>query len=131
MKHSDKCNDRNDNWHKPGEAPCTSDCTANTMNNTPKTIDINAKEWFDKVNGNSYFSARMTLDLGTPDEKTFVLPFQYGYGEHYIQQALALLEAEGYQKFSGTASVREAGIILRTNKQTKCLKREVKLYGTK
>ena len=45
-----------------------------------KTIDIQAKEWFDKVNGNSYFAGTITLNYGTETEETFLLPFQYGYG---------------------------------------------------
>jgi hypothetical protein len=45
-----------------------------------KTIDINAKEWFDKVNGNSYFSAVITIDFGMPTQKEYRLPFQYGSG---------------------------------------------------
>jgi hypothetical protein len=37
-----------------------------------KTIDITALEWFDKVNGNSYFSATVTLNFGMKDQK--ILP---------------------------------------------------------
>ena len=52
-----------------------------------KTIDVNVKEWFDKVNGNSYFSGIITTDYGTKQEKNYNMPFQYGYGEHYIDMA--------------------------------------------
>ena len=31
-----------------------------------KTLDINAREWFDKVNGNSYFSAQIVVDYDLP-----------------------------------------------------------------
>jgi hypothetical protein len=34
------------------------------------TIDIQAKEWFDRINGNSYFSGQVTLDYGQETEKT-------------------------------------------------------------
>ena len=34
-----------------------------------KTIDINAKEWRDKINGNSYFSSDVTLNYGMENEK--------------------------------------------------------------
>jgi len=37
-----------------------------------KTIDINAKEWFDKINGNSYFAGTITLDFGMKTEETFL-----------------------------------------------------------
>ena len=52
-----------------------------------KTIDIQAKEWFDKVNGNSYFSGIITLNFGFPDVETFIMSFQYGYGDQYIHEA--------------------------------------------
>ena len=41
---------------------------------TIKTIDIQAKEWFDKVNGNSYFSAIATINYGLQDQKTINVP---------------------------------------------------------
>lgn len=47
-----------------------------------KNIRIEGLEWFDKVNGNSYFSARGYMD----GDLVAVLPFQYGYGDHYIDQ---------------------------------------------
>lgn len=53
----------------------------------PKTIVIKATEWFDKTYGNSYFSARVFID----GELKFFLPFQYGYGEHYIDMAFEVL----------------------------------------
>tara|TARA_R110002126_G_scaffold84218_2_gene204801 strand:- start:200 stop:532 length:333 start_codon:yes stop_codon:yes gene_type:complete len=56
-----------------------------------KTIDIQAKEWFDKVNGNSYFSGTITLNFGMKNEETFLMPFQYGYGSQYEQEAKAIL----------------------------------------
>jgi len=46
-----------------------------------KTIDVNGKHWFDRVNGNSYFSAEVVTNYGQADAQTFVLPFQYGYGD--------------------------------------------------
>jgi len=38
-------------------------------------ITIDTKEWFDKVNGNTYFSAEVHLGM----DLILVLPFQYGY----------------------------------------------------
>lgn len=38
-------------------------------------IQIQTKEWFDKVNGNTYFSANVFLGM----DKIMSLPFQYGY----------------------------------------------------
>jgi hypothetical protein len=91
-----------------------------------KTIDINAKEWFDKVNGNSYFSARVTLDYGMESEQSFVLPFQYGYGDMYVYEALNELKQKGLLNDVSLNSIRGAGIIVRSNIQRGCLKRELK-----
>jgi hypothetical protein len=56
-----------------------------------KTIDINAKEWFDKINGNSYFCGIITINYLLDNEETFLMPFQYGYGSQYEQEAKAIL----------------------------------------
>ena len=48
-----------------------------------KTIDIKAKEWSDKINGNSYFSSDVTLNYGMDSQEVIKLPFQYGYGDQY------------------------------------------------
>ena len=48
-----------------------------------KTVDINAFQWFDKVNGNSYFAGTVCINYGMPTEKNIKMPFQYGYGDHY------------------------------------------------
>lgn len=37
-----------------------------------KTIDITAKEWFDRVNGNSYHSVRTVINYGMKDERVLV-----------------------------------------------------------
>ena len=64
------------------------------MQNEIKTIDVIAKEWFDKVNGNSYFAGTITVNFGLPDQKEIKLPFQYGYGNLYEQQAFYALQKE-------------------------------------
>ena len=61
-----------------------------------KTIDITAREWFDSVNGNSYFSAYITVNYNKPDEANFYLPFQYGYGEQYVTETKTALIKHGY-----------------------------------
>jgi len=92
-----------------------------------KTLDINAKEWFDKVNGNSYFSADVTVDLGIDTEKNFVIPFQYGYGEHYRDAAFSLIKKELNIKTDDCLwrYCRDNNIILRSSKQENCLKRDL------
>ena len=99
-----------------------------------KTIDIQAKEWFDKVNGNSYFSARIFLNYGMQDATDCFLPFQYGYGSHYIDMASKELEKLGYiaPEHYNNGSIqalwaycKDNGIILRTSKKEGCKKREL------
>ena len=48
-----------------------------------ETIDLLAKEWFDKVNENSYFSAQLTLNLGKYNQETHKICWQYGCGDSY------------------------------------------------
>ena len=56
------------------------------------SIIVEAREWFRKVNGNSYFSARIyTTEI--QDGKTVTndpinLPFQYGHGDYYLRFAV-------------------------------------------
>lgn len=96
-----------------------------------KTIDIKAKTWFDKVNGNSYFAALVTLDFGLPTEKEIKIPFQYGYGEQYITETLHQLQTDGILPtiptiYNLSNYCRENNIILRANNQKDCLKRDLK-----
>ena len=94
-----------------------------------KTIDVNAKEWFDKVNGNSYFSGNITINYGMKTEQEFKMPFQYGYGEQYTQEAKALLHKHNLINARDNQALwsycSENNIILRTNKKENCLKREL------
>lgn len=96
-----------------------------------KTIDIQAKQWHDKVNGNSYFSGKVIVNYGMKNEKTFPMPFQYGYGEAYIQEAAAKLRDVGTEIpfYAFTRFCRENRIILRSNIEKNCLKRDVKAFG--
>lgn len=101
-----------------------------------RTIDIQAKEWFDKVNGNSYWSARVTLNFGLPSEKTIVLPFQYGYGDFYRQEVTQTLREIGIIKtvnpeeyhVSLRQMCHEHGIVLRASK-SEAKQKEVKEWG--
>lgn len=100
------------------------------------TIDIIALEWFDKVNGNSYFSGTATTNFGMPDEREVKLPFQYGYGDHYKDMAMQALEDAGiitdrehYEHGGGERAhtyCSRKGIILRSVKHENCKKRELK-----
>lgn len=98
-----------------------------------KTIDLIGKEWFDKVNGNSYFSAQLTLDYGTEKEKTFFIPFQYGYGNQYEDEAKRILTEFNLISAKYGQSLysycKENGIILRSTKQANCKKKDVVNHG--
>lgn len=100
-------------------------------NNETKTIDINCLEWFDKVNGNSYFAGTVTVNLGMPNEFRFYLPFQYGYDSQYLHEAATQLHKRGYltgyaDYGSFTRYCREYGIILRYQLIDRCKKAELK-----
>jgi hypothetical protein len=104
------------------------------MKTTIKTIDVIAKEWFDKVNGNSYFSAVVTLNYGTEDATQIFLPFQYGYGDHYKQMAFEKLQHVGAIADAEKMEVlwsycQRKGIILRASKHENCKKATVKEFG--
>jgi len=57
-----------------------------------RSLFIEGREWFDKVNGNSYFSARIWVDGG----QVAILPFQYGYEDQYLYEAQNKLIELGY-----------------------------------
>jgi len=96
--------------------------------NEINTIDIMAKEWFDKINGNSYFSANVTLNFSKENQKVIKLNFQYGYGEQYeyesLMEIIRFLNID-YKETSIYRFCRENNIILRSNKEQNCLKRDL------
>lgn len=53
-----------------------------------KTIDVITKTWFDKVNGNTYFAQRITINRGRKNETTIINNFQYGYSsfDHFAKK---------------------------------------------
>ena len=97
-----------------------------------KIIDIVAREWVDRVNGNSYFSAFVTVNFGMPSEANFYLPFQYGYGTQYETEVRKVLVKHGYLKnlrnhscYALSRLCRDNGIILRSRKIENCKKAEL------
>lgn len=93
-----------------------------------KTIDVNCKEWFDKVNGNSYFSGEVIVNAGKNTERTIKLPFQYGYGDFYRYQAFEAVK-KSLKTFKTVQTPRQAyeKYKIKTNHslRTNCLKREL------
>ena len=100
-----------------------------------QTVDIDAMEWFDKVNGNSYCAVRVYVDGVEVNGR---VEFGYGYGDAYQQYALELLADLGYvssdkSSFGGLATswreVRdETGVAVHPS-ITRGLKREVVEHG--
>ena len=62
-----------------------------------RSLFIEGREWFDKINGNSYFSARIWVDGG----QVAILPFQYGYGSQFEYEAQKKLLELGYLPQNG------------------------------
>lgn len=94
-----------------------------------KSITINAKEWFDKVNGNSYFAGTIQVD-----DKVYLMPFQYGYGTQYEQEAKNLLTefnvisceyGQNLRRYCLDNNIEYGAFI-----KTKCKKRELKEIET-
>jgi len=97
-----------------------------------KTIDVTAKEWFDKINGNSYFSARVVTDFGTRAEKTYYIPFEYGYGDYYLQAGAKVLtehEVIAPCDILSSSTLKAQGIIFRYGKQEGVKKTDVTAWG--
>lgn len=52
-----------------------------------------AVKWFDKVNGNTYHSVRITRCRDGAQIVGQYAPYEYGYGDQYRQTALSAMEA--------------------------------------
>ena len=84
-------------------------------------IEIDAREWFDKTYGNSYFSAWVSFK-----GENYFLPFQYGYGSHVEDVALKTLSDKGLlpSEWRRYTLASEYNVHIVFNK-TECLKREM------
>ena len=56
---------------------------------------IHAKKWRDKVNGNTYHSARV---LDTQSQLQLTVPFQYGYGDQFVSSSSSEMIKQGWIK---------------------------------
>ena len=67
------------------------------MKKTTRKIKFIAEavKWFDKVNGNTYHSVKITR---CRDNAVICVPFQYGYGEQYRTTALEKMKETGWIK---------------------------------
>lgn len=53
-------------------------------------VEVDVREWFDKINGNSYFTAYVYFK-----GETYFIDFTYGYGDYSTQAAHELLVKKG------------------------------------
>jgi len=58
-------------------------------------IIVTGRKWFDKVNGNTYFSCYVQVPTAS-GFKSFNIPFQYGYGEQWQFEAVKVLKTLGF-----------------------------------
>lgn len=99
---------------------------------TIKNIEINAKQWFDKINGNSYFAGNIFVEFTNGKIDEILMPFKYGYGEQYEQEAKALLTEFNYISTDWAKNLtrycRENNITLNKKLKSNCLKRELMAF---
>ena len=58
----------------------------------PRVIHIYGRRWFERVNGNTYH----TCDIWVDGQHVHKVPFNYGYGSMYRQNAEVWLRDSGY-----------------------------------
>lgn len=99
--------------------------------NELKTIDVYGKEWKDTINGVSYFSSRVVLNLEYENELIIEIPFQNGYEEQYLSESM---EAVKYlfptskwckNNISTWEAKSRYGFIVRNTIQKNCKKKEL------
>ena len=90
-------------------------------------IHVIGKEWFDRVNGNSYNAVRFDVYVtGKNGERTInvVLPFSYGYGDYYMQRV-----SEYCLKHFGLDRMTVHSLVTSDNIVRKLKKSEVTAWG--
>lgn len=62
--------------------------------NDMQQITIFGRRWFERTNGNTYFSVQIWID----DRLAHTIPYEYGYDDQYLQAAMDWLEDNGHIK---------------------------------
>ncbi len=60
-------------------------------------VHIQARRWFQKSYGNTYFSLQVDVEVNGKLIEVVNVPFEYGYGDHYDTVAL--------QQFKGAVNI--------------------------
>lgn len=82
-------------------------------NEVPRSIFIEGRRWFDRVNGNTYFSSQIFFD----GELVHEIPFQYGYSDHYADMSFKWIvennpqlpqaqEMESYHRYADRTGIK-------------------------
>jgi len=93
-----------------------------------QTIKVSAKEWFDKVNGNSYFSATILINYGLKSCTIIKLPMQYGYGDQYKHEVFDVLQEKNLipiQKGFYSQYYSDNNITVTHTKKENCKKKDL------
>lgn len=96
---------------------------------TQKTnkIIIIAKEWYDRINGNYYFSVWIELE-----NTILFIPFDNGYNDAYLYASIEKLQKSNVIPSSIKTTYdfrnycKDNNIVLYTSLQKNCLKKELK-----
>jgi hypothetical protein len=98
--------------------------------NKPDSIHLSVMRWRDRINGNSYFAARVYAD----GKEIARVPFQYGYGSHPEAVALTavteVLDCLPTNHCTYLSSACRAAGIEFTCDDYSGLKRDVKAHGS-
>ena len=90
-------------------------------------IHVIGKEWFDRVNGNSYNAVRFDVYItGKNGDRVIniVLPFSYGYGDYYMQRV-----SEYCLKYFGLDRMAVHSLVISDNIVRNLKKSEVTAWG--
>ena len=71
-------------------------------------VTVEARKWFDKVNGNTYHTVKISIENGGETETLKTNGLVYGYGDHWRQTACELLEKAGYKLNAATVKAINA-----------------------
>ena len=96
-----------------------------------KTVNVIGKKWFDRVNGNTYNSAVVTVNQGFKNEFSFSLPITYGYGDYYLQRTIEFLASIGAVESYNTFHRMQLDNKIRVTAYCidNCKKSDVKAWG--
>ena len=65
-------------------------------------IDVHARKWFDRVNGNTYHTVKIYIEGNGESDTLKTDGIVYGYDDHYEQTACEMLNKAGYKLNAST-----------------------------